>query len=315
MLFVDGIKANDLSFGDEPQFELLNADLASRIEIVRGPQSALWGSQAIGGVVAVDGSAGDATGYKVLGEAGSHGFRRAAATGSLATADTHIAAALAWQHADGIDIFGGGDRDGYRNLSGRALASWTVSPDVTLGVNGFSLNGRTDLDGNDPFTFARTHDLATRFGMMAGRVWGRFGSAESGLGGSLSASLFQARNHNLFQDDEIGRATGVRRTLSGQAQYDFTTGTVRQQLIAAAEYENETFEARDRLFGGLADQDSHRRHVAITGEWKADIAAFAADVAVRRDFFSQFKDATALALPFWSASAAASRLPALTAKG
>ena len=29
-----------------PRFELLNADLASRIEVVRGPQSALWGSEA-----------------------------------------------------------------------------------------------------------------------------------------------------------------------------------------------------------------------------------------------------------------------------
>ena len=34
---------------------LLNADLASRIEVVRGPQSALWGSDAIGGVIAVNG--------------------------------------------------------------------------------------------------------------------------------------------------------------------------------------------------------------------------------------------------------------------
>ena len=57
LLFVDGIRANDPAAANEPRFELLNADLASRVEIVRGPQSALWGSEAIGGVVAVDGSA------------------------------------------------------------------------------------------------------------------------------------------------------------------------------------------------------------------------------------------------------------------
>jgi outer membrane cobalamin receptor len=55
LLFVDGIRANDPAAGNAPRFELLNADLASRIEVVRGPQSALWGSEAIGGVVAVDG--------------------------------------------------------------------------------------------------------------------------------------------------------------------------------------------------------------------------------------------------------------------
>src|SRR5690242_7065869 len=55
LLFVDGIKINDPASGDAPRFELLNADIASRIEVVRGPQSALWGSDAIGGVIAING--------------------------------------------------------------------------------------------------------------------------------------------------------------------------------------------------------------------------------------------------------------------
>ena len=55
LLFVDGIKIDDPASGDTPRYEILNADLASRIEVVRGPQSALWGSEAIGGVIAVNG--------------------------------------------------------------------------------------------------------------------------------------------------------------------------------------------------------------------------------------------------------------------
>ncbi len=55
LLFVDGIKIDDPASGDTPRFEILNADLASRIEVVRGPQSALWGSEAVGGVIAVNG--------------------------------------------------------------------------------------------------------------------------------------------------------------------------------------------------------------------------------------------------------------------
>jgi len=81
LLFVDGIRANDPATGDQPRFDLLNADIVSRIEVVRGPQSALWGSDAIGGVVAVN-ELSDAKGYSGTVEAGSFGFARGA--GSLA---------------------------------------------------------------------------------------------------------------------------------------------------------------------------------------------------------------------------------------
>src|SRR5438128_6912718 len=82
LLFIDGIRANDPASGDTPRFELLNGDMASRIEVVRGPQSALWGSDAIGGVIAVNGIA-DAPGYGAAAEAGSFGFLRASATAGL----------------------------------------------------------------------------------------------------------------------------------------------------------------------------------------------------------------------------------------
>ena len=49
-----GIRFNDPAAGNEARFELLTSDLLSRIELVRGPQSALWGSEALGGVIAVE---------------------------------------------------------------------------------------------------------------------------------------------------------------------------------------------------------------------------------------------------------------------
>src|SRR5215217_2659602 len=82
LLFVDGIKINDPASGDAPRFELLNADLASRIEVVRGPQSALWGSEAIGGVIAINGI-DDSPGATASAEAGSFGLVRASASDAL----------------------------------------------------------------------------------------------------------------------------------------------------------------------------------------------------------------------------------------
>src|SRR5687767_56058 len=157
LLFIDGIRANDPATGDFARFELLNADLASRIEVVRGPQSALWGSEAIGGVIAVDGDDGDARYVSAATEAGSFGFRRASASASANPGAAKLALAVGWQRADGIDIFGGGDRDGYRNLSGRLRGALRVSPALEIGLSGFALSARTQYDGSDPFTFARSH--------------------------------------------------------------------------------------------------------------------------------------------------------------
>src|SRR3569833_493501 len=84
LLFIDGIRANDPATGAKPRFDLLNADIVSRIEVVRGPESALWGSDAIGGVVAVNGL-DDANGYSAAAEGGSFGFARTAASESVSS--------------------------------------------------------------------------------------------------------------------------------------------------------------------------------------------------------------------------------------
>src|SRR3954468_13882301 len=147
LLFIDGIAANDPASGDTPRFELLNADLASRIEVVRGPQSALWGSEAIGGVIAVNGVA-DAPGYSANAEGGSFGFRRGSASGSLNAGKASLAGGIGWQRATGIDSFDGhGDQDGYRNLSGRLRGTWTIAPSVELGAAALALTGRSEFDG------------------------------------------------------------------------------------------------------------------------------------------------------------------------
>jgi vitamin B12 transporter len=292
LLFVDGIRANDPASINEPHWELLNADLASRIEVVRGPQSALWGSEAIGGVVAVNGLGEGAAAPSASGEAGSFGFRRLSALAGIGSEGANAAMAVGWQRSNGIDIFGGGDRDGYRNLSVRFRASWDVTPALEVGASGFSLSGRTQFDGSDPFTFAKSHDLASRNRLHAGRFWSTFASGN--WIATASASLLGSLNRNSFAGEEINRTRGRRRSLSGQVEHRFATGPLAHQLIAAFDLEGEEFRARDTVFGGLTDQDRDRRHQSLTVEWRGEAGPLVADVAVRRDSFNRFEDSTTL---------------------
>jgi len=295
LLFVDGIKINDPASGDAPRFELLNADLASRIEVVRGPQSALWGSEAIGGVIAINGL-DDAPGYAAKGEGGSFGFARASGSGALVTDRTSLAAAIGFQRAEGIDSFNGqGDRDGYRNLSGRIRATWRAAPNVQLGASGLALTGHSQFDGFDPMTFAHTDTLDnSRNRLAAGRVWASVGSVSSPWRAQIAGSLLGSSNKNYLADVQQNRTRGARRNLTAQLERRFATGAIAHTLIAAADLERETFHARDTIYGGFSNQDRSRNHEALTFEWRGETKPVTADLAVRRDMFNRFKDATSL---------------------
>ncbi|WP_341632512.1 TonB-dependent receptor plug domain-containing protein [Sphingomonas agri] len=295
LLFVDGIKVNDPASGDAPRFELLNADLASRIEVVRGPQSALWGSEAIGGVIAVNG-VDDAAGERASVEAGSFGFLRGTASAALVSSNAAVAGAVGFQRATGIDSFNGhGDKDGYRNLSGRLRASWRPAPKVEIGASGLALTGRTEFDGFDPVTFAHTDTLdSSRNRLGAARIWVDIGAENSPWRGQLAGSILGSSNRNFLAEVEQNRTRGERRNVSAQLERRFATGAVNHRLVAAADLERETFHARDTIYGGLSNQDRSRRHEALTFEWRAEARKVTADVAVRRDMFNRFKDATSL---------------------
>lgn len=294
LLFIDGIRANDPATGDQPRFELLNADLVSRIEVVRGPQSALWGSEAVGGVVAIDGVPAEDDRIAGQGELGSFRFQRASVSGSMSQASSNLAAAVGWQRAAGIDAFDGtGDRDGYRNLSGRFRGTLEAAPSIKLGVAAFALSGESEFDGFDPVTFLHADTLdSSRNRMMAARLWADFGEEGAAWSGHVGGSLLGSRNRNLFAGDEINRTSGRRASLDGQLERTFRTGTIDHRLIVAFDHNSEQFHARDTIYFGATNQDRSRTHNAMTGEWRTNAGPVVADLALRRDWFSRFDDAT-----------------------
>lgn len=298
LLFIDGIRANDPSTGDFARFELLNADLASRIEVVRGPQSALWGSQAIGGVIAINGL-DDPAGYAASAEAGSFGLLRTSASWGQRWDQGSLAGAIGWQRARGIDSFDGrGDKDGYRNLSARLRGTVAVTPSISLGAAGIALDGRAEFDGYPPPTFERGDSGdSSRNRLHAARAWASFGDPNSRWSGRVGATALGASNRYFLGGDPLNRTRGTRTSFDAQLAHRVVTGPVAHHLIAAVDIERETFHARDTIYGGFTNQDRDRSHQALTVEWRGQTKGVTADVAVRRDLFNRFRDATS-----WRAS-------------
>jgi vitamin B12 transporter len=290
LLFIDGIRFNDPASGNEPRFEMLANDALSRVEIVRGPQSALWGSEALGGVIALESADPSAVrGLSALGEYGSLESTRAAAQGAFAAGPVDLAASAGWVHSEGVDSCGcHGDRDGFDNRSASLKAVAKPLPSLELGVVGHWIESSSAFDGTDPITFLRadTQDNS-RNRIGAGRFWGAFTSG--GWSFKADASWLGSTNRNFLGASPLNRTSGERFTTSGQLSRTFGG----QELIAAVDHQTERFHARDQEFFGATNQDRGRVNTALVGEWRSRWASFlSTDVAVRRDWFSAFADAT-----------------------
>lgn len=162
VVLIDGVKLNDpSSAGGGFNFaNLLTADYM-RIEVLRGPQSTLWGSQAIGGVVNVvttvpegpllaaysaeGGERGSAT-VQARAEAGGERFSWRVAGKYLTT--------------DGIsalnDDRGGREKDGYRNTGANVRGLLRINDAVSAELRTTYSRGRVEFDGFPAPTFELT---------------------------------------------------------------------------------------------------------------------------------------------------------------
>ncbi|MDB5698885.1 MAG: TonB-dependent receptor, partial [Alphaproteobacteria bacterium] len=302
LLFIDGIRFNDPAAGNEARFELLTNDSLSRIEVVRGPQSALWGSEALGGVVAVE-TADPFAGTRLhaTAEYGSLDSYRAGGQFAVRTGDVGLSGTGTWLGSSGIDSVGdGGERDGFENRSASLKAVFRPAPDAEAGVSGLWVDGKSEFDGlvcDANFNCAHANTLdETRNRLFALRGWGKAstGGAQP-LDVSLSASYLDSRNRNLLGRDPINATFGRRSTIEAQASKTLLAVGGRQHLTVAIDHEREEFRARDQQYFGATDQDRSRHLTAYVAEWRGEWGNWlAGGFALRHDDFSAFADATTM---------------------
>ncbi|MFS8063112.1 MAG: TonB-dependent vitamin B12 receptor, partial [Luteimonas sp.] len=169
LVLVDGVRIGSSTSG-LASFQDLPLTLIDRIEIVRGPRSSLYGSEAIGGVIQIftRRDSGALTSRLAL-SAGSHGLRQASAGigGSFDRGEGMrgwYGIDAGYQRTDGIDAcevatptpFSGGcfisapqpDHDGYRNRSASLRGGINAGDALTFDAHALRAEGHNDYDGD-----------------------------------------------------------------------------------------------------------------------------------------------------------------------
>jgi vitamin B12 transporter len=168
VVLIDGVKLNDPAApgGGFDFANLLIAD-GAQIEILRGPQSSLYGSQAIGGVINIltpEGGEAITGGFDV--EAGGLSSRRARARASGQAYGLRYAFSAGLFETEGVSAFssarGGRERDSFFHQGASARIGFAVTPELSLEARAWMTNSRSDIDGfaAPSFTFGDTQERA-----------------------------------------------------------------------------------------------------------------------------------------------------------
>ena len=299
LLFIDGIAFNDPAASNAPRFEQLDSDSIGRIEIVTGPQSALWGSEALGGVIALSSPDPLISGTHVSasGELGSERFRRASSTLSMGSDSSGLTSSVSWMKDRGIDILGGGrgDKDGFENFTASLKAVTRPGSDGELGLAARYVRADSEFDGTDPVTFLRADTAdASRTTTGAIRAWARLGlSDDSPWSFETSGQYLHSENRNRDGATPLNQSSGDRFLIDAQLVRRITFGDTRHMLIVKGEREDEDYSTHDQQYFGATDKNVSRARTSVVGEWRADWGALlSTDAAIRQDDFNRFKDAT-----------------------
>lgn len=220
---IDGVKLNDPSgTGGGYNFgSLLVGDIA-RIEVLRGAQSTLWGSQAIGGVVnIVTAEPTRPLQASIDAEAGSRGttYLRGAVGGATERATWRLAASH--YNTDGFSTYARGtENDGYENFGLSGRANIRLVEGVSVDVRAVYSDGTVGIDGFPAPLFAfgdtretsNTKELVTYTGL-------NFDAFEGRMSNRVAYAYTRTERRNENPDQSVTPVTFDAEGLNKRFEY------------------------------------------------------------------------------------------------
>ena len=242
LVLIDGVEVNDPAFGDEFQFEHLTTDQIERVEIVRGPQSALWGSDAVAGVINVitrrNRSASGISGFL---ESGSFATQHAGGRMWVAGDGYDVGLDAGYLEADGTNVSREGvENDGYKNTTVNLTGSLMASERLDLEFFARHTDFVKQFDAIDTITTGRPID-ADRLSNAAQSYF----STNASLSGTrlqqqLKLTYLDTLQNSVSDGTEVSAFGGGKLALYYQANLPLA-GSDSQHLTLALDHERADF--------------------------------------------------------------------------
>ncbi|HRJ64133.1 TonB-dependent receptor plug domain-containing protein [Brevundimonas sp. UBA2416] len=233
LVLVDGVPVNDPAEVNGA-FDLSGFELSDieRIEVLSGPQSSLWGSDAIGGVIAF--TTRELDGLSAGLEAGSFDTVRGRLAVGVSTGQYGFGAWVSHFDTDGIsaadEADGNPEADGFTSTTVGARGRHAFTPDASVDGTLRWTDSQADLDGFPAPTWALADTLDTQ----SSEQWSGFGRLRLNALGlahqfSLSASNIARETVSAFPSAFEGDRRVVRWQAEGAVSgVDFVIGAERE---------------------------------------------------------------------------------------
>lgn len=294
LLLIDGVRVASATAGTAP-WELIPLSQIERIEIVRGPRSTLYGTDAVGGVIQIftrraahfdganfggDISSGSHDAHKIgVNFEGRSG--RAWASVSAESFDTNgfNSCSSAAGKVFAACFVDEPDADGYRNNSGSLAAGYTFNEHWNVELHSLVADGKTEYDGSQ---FAGNQaDFAERvFALSLDGALGRGWHTRLTLGRDQDHQDYLLNGQPLIVFGEPASVLDTDRD-TASVQFDGTiTDTLR--LITGVEHQ------RDEVAGDTAYIVDSRTTTGVFGELRGSFGAWTALAGGRYEDNEQF---------------------------
>lgn len=229
LLLIDGVRYGSLTLGS-PVLENIPVELIERIEVLKGPASALYGSDAVGGVIQIFTKRGKhaqqafiANASVTAGEnghkSGSAGFR-GAQNGfdySLNLSRVLDHGISATNEKAGIDTFNP-DRDGFSQTAFTASLGFAFTPDWRIDSTLIQSKGKAFSDSglnSNPYTEMETDAAKLQLTGKINSIWtskfsiGHSKDTQNNLGQGAYHSLYVTKQTEYKWDNEIKTTVGT----------------------------------------------------------------------------------------------------------